>query len=162
MQNTVYRASRIPIIYAVFLLACAIQVWHTPAVHNQAMGVAVSELFNALQSSLWGYFVIALLGFDGLQELRRRPMCFPVKSVVQAGAAVMLGIGVLGVLLLAYASTLDAHMPLKGAALTGLTPSPLYRVTGSNSWAAVGVLCKAVGVLGVVLVMGFGRRPPRH
>jgi hypothetical protein len=169
MQNTVYRASRIPFLYAAFLLACAVQVWHAPAAHYShwccavaagqpsTLGLAVSGLFNALQSPLWGYLVLALLGFDGVQELCKRPMCFPVNSVMHKAAAVLLGVGILGVLTLAYAPTLDVRLSIHG---TSLIPSQLHRLTGSSSWATVGVLCKATGVLGVALALSFGRRPP--
>lgn len=167
MQNTVYRASRLSIIYAAFLLACAVQVWHAPAVQYAAgccaikagsssvIAPALSGLFAVLQSPLWGYFVLALLGVDGLQELRKRPLCFPIKLAVQKAAAILLSVGVVGVLILGSAYTLDTKFALHSTAL-----SSLYTLVGSRSWGTIGLLMKSAGLLGVVLVLSFGRRPP--
>lgn len=155
MQNTVYRASRLPIFYAAFLLACAVQVWHAPAA-----GPVVAGLFSVWQSKLLGYLMVALLAFDCVQEVRKRPMCFVNQSAAPLAAASLLLAGVFGVLALANAHALDAHLPIHSTRLTVLTSSALYHATGNSFWATTGLLCKTAGALGVVLVLSFGRRPP--
>jgi len=171
MQNTVYRASRLPIFYAIFMLAGVIQVWSPPgtarasvycifSAHMSSISLVFPKILAVLQSKSFAYALLGLLAWDTAQALRKRPLCFSISPVVQAGLALLLSLGLVGMVILAYAKTLDAAVPLHLEMSGWRDKLQLCRVLGHDSWWAVGLLFKLLGCVGALLVLCFGRRAP--
>lgn len=146
MSMTVYRYSRITVFYAAFLLAAT---WNG-IISAKAHGFEMHSAFVMLP-----WLTGPLLLWDCLQSLRKRPLYFKEKSSVQLLVALLLLLGTIGTFALMNSAALAAHWPLKAIA----SKAQVY-LSGQHLWKLYGQGLMVAGMIGVVLMLILGKRPP--
>lgn len=148
MRTTVYRASRVIIFHAAFLLACSLYAWFGPT-------CALAPSKGSLGAGLMAWAAPMLLIWDAWLSLRGRPMYFKGGMSAKVSIALLLGIGSLGICLLANCTNIDALISFVSSWVLTLSNLNL-----PNSGMKYLQWMSLLGWPGVALMLIYGRRPP--